>query len=80
MENSRQQSVALANQQQAAGKKRKYGSRDSVGPVGSDAMDMRMAMGMAMDMGLAGEEEAEDLLSMTDEQMVSMRTVIMDVR
>ncbi len=31
---------------------------------------MKTAMGIAMDMGLAGEEEGEDLLTMGDEQMV----------
>lgn len=28
-------------------------------------------MGMAMDMGLAGEEDGEDIQSMTDDAMVS---------
>ncbi len=31
---------------------------------------MKMAMGMAMDMGLAGEDEGEDLSTMSDELMV----------
>jgi hypothetical protein len=32
---------------------------------------MQRAMGMAMDMGLTQEEEGEELMSMTNDQMVS---------
>jgi hypothetical protein len=51
-------------------KKRKL-QRDSMGGLGADAMDMRMAMGMAMDLGLAEEDDDEQILTMTDEHMVS---------
>jgi len=34
-------------------------------------MDMKMAMGMAVDLGLTGEEEGEEMMSMSDDQMVS---------
>jgi hypothetical protein len=33
-------------------------------------MDMKMAMGMAVDLGLTGEEEGEEMMSMSDDQMV----------
>ncbi|WWC64414.1 uncharacterized protein I303_107024 [Kwoniella dejecticola CBS 10117] len=52
------------------GKKRKLGARESLSTFGSEAMDMKMAMGMAMDMGLTGEEEGEELQTMTDDQML----------
>jgi len=45
------------------------GQRDSQG-FGSDGIDMKTAMGIAMDLGLAGEEEGEELLSMGDDLMV----------
>lgn len=38
-------------------------------------MDMKMAMGMAVDLGLTGEEEGEEMMSMTDDQMVSWPVV-----
>ncbi|KAL1409982.1 hypothetical protein Q8F55_003982 [Vanrija albida] len=50
------------------GKKRKL-QRDSM-TLGTDGLDMRMAMGMAMDLGLAEEEEDEHLLTMSDDQML----------
>ncbi|ORY28129.1 hypothetical protein BCR39DRAFT_535565 [Naematelia encephala] len=50
-------------------KKRKIGSRDSEG-FGEGGMDMKLAMGMAMDMGLAGEEDGEELLTMNDDAML----------
>lgn len=57
-------------QQLGGNKKRKLGQRDN-GPGGfGEGLDMQRAMGMAMDMGLAGEEEGEDMQSMNDEQMV----------
>ncbi|KAK4684756.1 hypothetical protein P7C73_g5413, partial [Tremellales sp. Uapishka_1] len=62
------QSMSMGTPQ--TGKKRKLGQRDSMGALGAETMDMRMAMGMAMDMGLAGEDEGEDLLNMSDEQML----------
>ncbi|WWC71854.1 uncharacterized protein I206_105813 [Kwoniella pini CBS 10737] len=52
------------------GKKRKLGARESLSTFGSEAMDMKMAMGMAMDMGLTGEEEGEEMQTMTDDQML----------
>lgn len=55
---------------QQAMKKRKLGSRESLGGFGSGEMDMKMAMGMAVDLGLTGEEEGEEMMTMTDEQMV----------
>jgi len=57
------------------GKKRKLGGRDSLGGFGSGEMDMKMAMGMAVDLGLTGEEEGEEMMSMTDDQMVSWPVV-----
>ena len=51
-------------------KKRKMGSRDDLDQFGSNEMDMKMAMGMAVDLGLAGEEEGEEMLTMTDDQML----------
>ena len=66
---SRAQNLAsLSSVPLSAGKKRKLG-RESLG-FGSDGIDMKMAMGMAMDMGLAGEDEGEEMLSMSDDQMV----------
>ncbi|WVQ84868.1 hypothetical protein IAT38_007031 [Cryptococcus sp. DSM 104549] len=50
-------------------KKRKI-TRDSITGFGSEAMDIKMAMGMAMDMGLTGEEEGEELQTVTEEQML----------
>lgn len=35
-----------------------------------DGIDMQRAMGMAIDMGLAAEEEGEEMVSLTDDQMV----------
>ncbi|WVW85987.1 hypothetical protein I302_108025 [Kwoniella bestiolae CBS 10118] len=52
------------------GKKRKLGARESLSTFGSEAMDMKMAMGMAMDMGLTGEEEGEEMQTMSDDQML----------
>jgi hypothetical protein len=54
-------------QQQQMAKKRKLSQRDS---AFGDGIDMQRAMGMAVDMGLAAEEEGEELMSMTDDQMV----------
>ncbi|WRT70381.1 uncharacterized protein IL334_007379 [Kwoniella shivajii] len=51
-------------------KKRKLGTRENLSTFGSEAMDMKMAMGMAMDMGLTGEEEGEEMQNMTDDQML----------
>ncbi|WWC91554.1 uncharacterized protein L201_006500 [Kwoniella dendrophila CBS 6074] len=51
-------------------KKRKLGARETLTTFGSEAMDMKMAMGMAMDMGLTGEEEGEEMQNMTDDQML----------
>lgn len=62
---------SISNQNPQTAKKRKLGSRDSLGGFASEGMDMKMAMGMAMDMGLTGEEEGEEMLTMTDDQMVS---------
>ena len=42
-----------------------------MGGFGSGEMDMKMAMGMAVDLGLTGEEEGEEMMSMSDDQMVS---------
>jgi hypothetical protein len=51
------------------GKKRKL-QRDGVGM--GDAMDMRIAMGMAaFDFGLDQEDEDEALLPLSEDQMVS---------
>nr|ODN94138.1 hypothetical protein L203_00314 [Cryptococcus depauperatus CBS 7841] len=50
-------------------KKRKL-TRESLTAFGSEAMDIKMAMGMAMDMGLTGEEEGEEIQSMSDDQML----------
>jgi hypothetical protein len=53
-------------------KKRKLGQRGDSVPGGfGEGIDLQRAMGMAMDMGLAGEEEGEDMQSMNDDQMVS---------
>ncbi|WWC94699.1 hypothetical protein V866_001547 [Kwoniella sp. B9012] len=52
------------------GKKRKLGARESLSTFGSEAMDMKMAMGMAMDMGLTGEEEGEEMQTLSDDQML----------
>ena len=51
-------------------KKRKLTSRDSLGGFGSGEMDMKLAMGMAVDLGLTGEDEGDELMTMTDDQMV----------
>ena len=59
-----------APMQSQSQKKRKFGQRDHL-PFSPDGLDMKMAMGMAVDMGLAGEDEEGDLLIMNDEQMVS---------
>ena len=64
--NSQPQMSSLQQQQMA--KKRKLSQRDS---AFGDGIDMQRAMGMAVDMGLAAEEEGEELMSMTDDQMVS---------
>ncbi|WWD19502.1 hypothetical protein CI109_103963 [Kwoniella shandongensis] len=62
---------AMAHASQShSSKKRKLGTRESIGGFGSEAMDMKMAMGMAMDMGLTGEEEGEEMQTMSDEQML----------
>jgi len=63
--NSQPQMSSLQQQQMA--KKRKLSQRDS---AFGDGIDMQRAMGMAVDMGLAAEEEGEELMSMTDDQMV----------
>lgn len=59
-------------------KKRKL-QRDSMGGLGADAMDMRMAMGMAMDLGLAEEDDDDQMLTMNDEQMVSKLLITLTV-
>lgn len=51
-------------------KKRKLGQRDSVAGFGSGEMDLKLAMHMAADLGLTGEDEGDELLTMTDDQMV----------
>jgi hypothetical protein len=56
------------HQPQQLNKKRKISARDS---AFGDGIDMQRAMGMAMDMGLTQEEEGEELMSMTNDQMVS---------
>ena len=56
------------------GKKRKLGQRDSLG-FGADGMDIKMAMGMAMDMGLGGDEDGEDLMGMSEDSMVCHHSV-----
>ena len=61
--------ASLASTPLHSGKKRKLGQRDSQG-FGSEGIDMKTAMGMAMELGLAGEEEGEDLMTMSDDQMV----------
>jgi hypothetical protein len=66
--NSQPQMSSLQQQQQMA-KKRKLSQRDS---AFGDGIDMQRAMGMAVDMGLAAEEEGEELMSMTDDQMVGL--------
>lgn len=48
-------------------KKRKMAHRDS---SFGDGIDMQRAMGMAIDMGLAAEEEGEEMVSLSDDQMV----------
>lgn len=48
-------------------KKRKMAHRDS---SFGDGIDMQRAMGMAMEMGLTAEEEGEEMMTMSDEQMV----------
>lgn len=58
-------------QLQSGAKKRKL-AREALAGFGSEAIDMKMAMGMAMDMGLTGEEEGEEMQNMSDEQMVSL--------
>lgn len=58
-------------QLQSGAKKRKL-AREALTGFGSEAIDMKMAMGMAMDMGLTGEEEGEEMQNMSDEQMVSL--------
>ncbi|KAK8853088.1 hypothetical protein IAR55_003789 [Kwoniella newhampshirensis] len=63
------QAIAHASHSQS-NKKRKLGTRESIGGFGSEAMDMKMAMGMAMDMGLTGEEEGEEMQTMSEEQML----------
>lgn len=50
------------------GKKRKL-QRDGMSM--GDPMDMRIAMGMALDFGLDQEDEDEALLTLTEDQMVS---------
>ena len=65
--NSQPQMSSLQQQQMA--KKRKLSQRDS---AFGDGIDMQRAMGMAVDMGLAAEEEGEELISMTDDQMVKL--------
>lgn len=70
-------------QLQSGAKKRKL-AREALPGFGSEAIDMKMAMGMAMDMGLTGEEEGEEMQNMSDEQMVSLclfvRTALADSR
>lgn len=70
-------------QLQSGAKKRKL-AREALTGFGSEAIDMKMAMGMAMDMGLTGEEEGEEMQNMSDEQMVSLglfiRTALADSR
>jgi hypothetical protein len=61
----------MGSQASQVAKKRKLSSRESLGGFASEGMDMKMAMGMAMDMGLTGEEEGEEMLTMTDDQMVN---------
>lgn len=51
---------------QSFGKKRKLGSKE---PWSYAEVD-KMAMNIALDMGLNSEEEQEDMISMTDEQML----------
>lgn len=74
---------AHAMQLQSGAKKRKL-AREALTGFGSEAIDMKMAMGMAMDMGLTGEEEGEEMQNMSDEQMVSLglfiRTALADSR
>ncbi len=41
-----------------------------MGGFGSGEMDMKLAMGMAVDLGLTGEDEGDELMTMTDDQMV----------
>ncbi|KAL0245823.1 hypothetical protein I308_104959 [Cryptococcus tetragattii IND107] len=60
---------AHAMQLQSGAKKRKL-AREALTGFGSEAIDMKMAMGMAMDMGLTGEEEGEEMQNMSDEQML----------
>ena len=69
LDSSRNHNLASLSGTPALSKKRKLGQRESMG-YGSDGIDMKLAMGMAMDMGLAGEDEGEELLTMSDEQMV----------
>lgn len=59
----------MSIQQQQMAKKRKLSQRDS---AFGDGIDMQRAMGMAVDMGLAAEEEGEELMSMSDDQMVCL--------
>ena len=57
-----------------SGKKRKLGQRDSLG-FGADGMDLKLAMGMAMDIGLGGEEDGEELMGMSEDSMVCYHQV-----
>ncbi|ORX40729.1 hypothetical protein BD324DRAFT_17532 [Kockovaella imperatae] len=51
-------------------KKRKMQQRDSSSFGPPHEIDMKMAMNMAVDLGLTTEEENEEMVSMTDEQML----------
>ena len=62
--------ASLANTPAQANKKRKLGQRESLGAFGSGEMDMKLAMGMAVDLGLAGDDDGEEMMTMTDDQMV----------
>ena len=53
-------------------KKRKVAPRDSIGTFNTSEIDMKLAMNMAVDLGLANEDEGDEMMTMTDEQMVSL--------
>lgn len=44
-----------------------------------NGLDLKTAMGMALDMGMANEDEGEEILSMSNEAMVCLRILVLAV-
>ncbi|KAL7418340.1 hypothetical protein Q5752_006798 [Cryptotrichosporon argae] len=51
-------------------KKRKLAQRDSLAHLATEAMEMRAAMGLTVDLGLPEEEDDEQLMTLSDDQML----------